>query len=336
MQYYEAENLSVRIFHILITDYFRKQLCFCSANCARCAELHSNRQSSFPLKPQYIPRPLVVLDQNALQRQGVKKFTSSVLMELNKVYELEVGSSFTDAVAETKSSGLEKKRSKSEKIEEVKEVMVAVNEQFAENAAISMLAENESKRKYHRKRMAQSFCSPEAPPPAKRKKHSPSFANVTWDKDKLKETISSWPQGTRINWSNVARDHGIPGKNAGQVAKEFVEREQMDLSHIATPKRKQTIRPRRRKLPGTSVSIPSNPPINTVSENISSMVATGRFSLGVECATYTLTKYKFVDGTMTSYEQEVQWRKISLREIRQGLLEKHLKYMRLTPNGTIR
>ena len=48
------------------------------------------------------------------------------------------------------------------------------------------------------------------------------------------------------------------------------------------------------------VQIPSNPPINTVSENISSMVATGRFSLGVECATYTLTKYKFVDGTMTS------------------------------------
>ena len=64
----------------------------------------------FPLKPLYTPKPAVVLDQDALQRQGVKKFTASVLTELNRVYEHEVGSAFTDTVMANNSSGLEKKK----------------------------------------------------------------------------------------------------------------------------------------------------------------------------------------------------------------------------------
>jgi hypothetical protein len=48
--------------------------------------------------------------------------------------------------------------------------MKKVNECFAEKAAITLLTEGESKRKYHRKQLAQSFCSPHEQPPAKKKK----------------------------------------------------------------------------------------------------------------------------------------------------------------------
>ena len=117
---------------------------------------------------------------------GLKKFTTGVLTELNRVYETEASTSFNDVVVSTSSSGLQKKKSKNEKRREKvklqKEVVKSVNEHFAQTATISMLTECESKRKYHRKRMAQSFHSPQQQPPAKKaKSHSPNFSGVNWD-----------------------------------------------------------------------------------------------------------------------------------------------------------
>lgn len=43
-----------------------------------------------------------------------------------------------------------------------------MNEQFAERAAITLLSEGESKRRYHKKRLAQSFCSPKDQPTLKK------------------------------------------------------------------------------------------------------------------------------------------------------------------------
>ena len=106
----------------------------------------------------------------------MKRFTTNVLSELNTVYIGETSKSFTDALVATKSAGLEKKKSKSEKRKAKREVqrsvMKKVNECFAEKAAITLLTEGESKRKYHRKRLAQSFCSPHEQPPAKKKKNT--------------------------------------------------------------------------------------------------------------------------------------------------------------------
>lgn len=221
------------------------------SECARCYELHKERQHSFPLKPDYHHKPLVTVDQDAMKRLGVKKFTTGVLTELNRVYEVEASTSFTDALVKNNSSGLEKKKDlkekRREKLKLQKEFTETVNNHFTESAAISMLTECESKRKYHRKRMAQSFHSPQEQPPSKKSKsHSPDFSKVTWDTEKVRETIENWPVGTTINWSKVAKEHGIPGKNAGQVVKEFTAKQSIDTSHIATPKRKPTARPRRR------------------------------------------------------------------------------------------
>ena len=138
------------------------------------------------------------------------------------MYEVEASTSFTDALVRTKSSGIEKKKSQNEKRKEKvkvqKELTKTVNDHFAEKAAISMLTECESKRKYQ----AQSFHSPQEQPLAKKKKsHSPDFFKVSWDTEEVKATIENWPAGTTINWSKVAKEHGITGKNAGQVVKEF-------------------------------------------------------------------------------------------------------------------
>lgn len=111
-----------------------------------------------PLKPIYHHNPVVTLNQEALQRQGIKKFTSNVVAELNRVYEVEASTSFTDVLVTTNSSGLQKKEDykakKREMVNAQKELTKSVNSHFAEKAAISMLTECESKRKYHRKRLS--------------------------------------------------------------------------------------------------------------------------------------------------------------------------------------
>ena len=228
------------------------------AKCASCYELHQNSQLSFPLKPTYHHKPIVMVDQDALKRLGVITFTSGVLTELNRVYEAEASASFTNALVITKSSGLEHKKNKKdkrrEKIKVQKELTKAVNDHCAEKAAISMLTECESKRKYHRKRMSQSF---ESPPPAKKTKtHSPDFSNVSWDKEKLKETIENWP--------------------------------------VVQP--------------------------GAIEAEIGSMISSGRFTLGDECAPYTITKYTMVNGMMTPHELQIQGRKVPRIELRQRLL----------------
>ena len=140
-----------------------------------------------------------------------------------------------------------------------------------------------------------------------------------------------------INWSLVARENGIQGRNAGQIAKVYIAAQGIDTSHIATPRRKPTVRPCKKRLPGTrnKVSVPSNPPIRAVEADIQTMISSGRFTLGEECVPYTITRYTMVDGIMTPHNLTIQARKIPLTQIRQQLLNRHQKYMRLTPESTI-
>ena len=98
------------------------------ANCARCFELHKDSQHSFPLKPFYHHKPIITVDQDALRRQNIKKVTTSVLTELNCVYEVETSTSFTDAVVRNKSSGLEKKKdAKDKKKDKVKVSQISID-----------------------------------------------------------------------------------------------------------------------------------------------------------------------------------------------------------------
>ena len=159
------------------------------SRCDKCTELHYSYQRAFPLKPVYehTSLSLVQLDREALHRQGVKKFTTKVLSEINNIYHEEVGTSFCEAVTLDKTSGLKKKKTAYEKKREnraaQRKYTKQVNEIFAQNAAISLLSEGESKAKYHRKRLAQSFQTPEKsqPPCKKRNTHSPNFENIQWD-----------------------------------------------------------------------------------------------------------------------------------------------------------
>ena len=100
-----------------------------------------------------------------------------------------------------------------------------VNEQMAQTAALTTLAEDESLSMYQRKRLSQSFQKP--PAPKKLRTHSPSINNITMDKKNVLNDLRDFPPATKINWSEFARSHGVKNKNGGQIKQ-----------HVAVPCRK--------------------------------------------------------------------------------------------------
>ena len=144
---------------------------------------------------------------------------------------------------------------------------------------------------------------------------------MPWDTQKLVRTLRNWPPGTPINWSAVAREHDIQGGNAGQVAKELAEKHEINIPHHLIPMHKPTTHSQKKKLPRCGVSIPANPPVAAVDKEIRSMIASGRFTLGKECAPYKLVKYVLQNGKVATQEVLIQAHKVPLRGIRERLLK---------------
>ena len=123
-----------------------------------------------------------------------------------------------------------------------------VSKQMNENAALFTLTEDESLSRYQRKWLSQSFVKPSS---LKRlKSHSPSDENVTWNADQV--DLTNFPQDTKINWSKIAREHGVSNRNGGQIIKKYAVRSSIDVDCL---KQKQSVNTRRvrsckRKLPG--------------------------------------------------------------------------------------
>ena len=59
--------------------------------------------------------------------------------------------------------------------------------------------------------------------PPKKTSHSPNWENVAWDTQSVLRDLQEWPEGRVTNWSEFARLHQVPGKNARQVVKEFAQ-----------------------------------------------------------------------------------------------------------------
>ena len=224
------------------------------SNCTQCMLHNYPLQKAFPLKPILTPqveRPIVAL---AGTNDSKADRTRAIVEDLNGVYLTTYGETFTDAmITHCTSERVHKKKTKYEVKKEKRAILRQcrdkVSEQMAETAAISILAEDESISKYQRKRMLQSFEKP--PHPKKAKSHT--SATTHFDQDNVLEDLRNHPTSTKINWSELARKHGVDSKNGGQVIKEFAQKEGIDTCRLEcrTEEPKPRMRAQKRKLPGT-------------------------------------------------------------------------------------
>ena len=125
--------------------------------------------------------------------------------------------------------GLQKKTTEAERKRLKRKIQTKcrdeINAHLQKADAIHVLAEGQSISSYKRMRLAQSFETPEQKAnrsnSVRKRKHSPRFENAIWDKEQVLADLRSWPTGKVLNWTQFAKEHNVPGHNAGQVVKEF-------------------------------------------------------------------------------------------------------------------
>ena len=201
---------------------------------------------------------------------------------------------------------------------------------------VQHITEGDTIQAYQRKRLAMSFETPSTPKRAKL--HSPTEDNHSWSHEEATQLLLSHPAETKINWSLLARKLNIPGKNAGQVLKEFAIKQGFDTVAMEQKNSPMPGRSRRsiKKLPGGEISIPSLPPPSVISSEKKEMIATGKLSLGEPCSPHTVFRSTVTsDGEVKTDEVKIIGRKLSLLEIRRKLLQRHSKYMRLMTDQEI-
>ena len=132
--------------------------------------------------------------------------------------------------------------------------------------------------------------------PTTTKKRNPvgNLTNVTWDKEVLKEEVDNYPDGTRVNWSDLARRHNIQNtkgetaKNGGQIAQEWLRSVGANVNRF---KRSNTCttteeRIRRKKLRGTGgeITVATPQTISSVKEEMKKKVMSGEYTVGQQIA----------------------------------------------------
>ena len=317
------------------------------SNCKECARKYNHLQSLFPgQKYSLSPKSTAIRDYiseathtNETARSTKNATTKLVIDELNSSYEQQFGEPFTQTLLTLPGSGLQRKTTaverKSLKRKHQRECRDTITDHYYQQDAINVLAEGQSLCTYKRMRMAQSFETPEQKKerikhcPSKPRKHSPTFDNIKWDKESVLRDLQNWPRSEKINWTKFATEHGISGRNRGQIVKEFALDNQIDVEELDHRPLNKRIRAKKLKMPGTSVAFPCHRSVEGVKEDWSKMVDNGTLTLGETCAPQTLTKRSVVNGELTIQEETVYGRKIPFMSIRMKLLHKHEPYMRL-------
>ena len=320
------------------------------SNCQGCLLMHEDIQSKFPGYKcddnAPVTKYLTTAKQQAqmltesVKEDMVRVATRKALFELNSTSTKTIGCTFTEAIVhycpaekvQKKPTDTERKRAQRKMLRKCRDHLAS---QMGENDAITVLAENQSLSSYKRIRLSQSFETPQQKKDRyekhmpKRRKHSPNFDSVSWDKDKVQQDLEVWPEGEKINWSKFAREHQINAKNGGQIVKEFAVEIGIDVKKLDGRAEGVRMRAKKLKMPGGEISVPCHKTAEQVKADWAEMIKSGRLTLGEPCAPYKLTKYTIVDGEVKKTEMKVDGRKIPLLDIRQKLLNKHEKYMRL-------
>lgn len=183
--------------------------------CLECAITHPALQEAFP-GPTFKPTPSSTLAREVELLTSTKKqsdLTRYVLAELQPVYEKAYGTCFTESVSKCKVGALQQKPTKAEKRKGKRKIQQEcrdyINSQMRAADALNVLTECQSLKSYKRHQLSSAFETPEAKrqrsknmPPSKRK-HSPKFEHVQWDKDGVLASLREWPIRTMVKFCST-------------------------------------------------------------------------------------------------------------------------------------
>ena len=125
------------------------------------------------------------------------------------------------------------------------------------------------------------------------KKRNPvgNVDNRGFEREKMKAEVESHPDGTVVNWSDLARRHNITNtkgelaKNGGQIALEWLKKG-VDINRFKRKNDGSDTRVRRKKLRGQGgeITVATPQSIDKVKSEIRKKVSTGEFTVGQQIA----------------------------------------------------
>lgn len=119
------------------------------------------------------------------------------------------------------------------------------------------------------------------------KNHTGNFNNITWDKEQLKEEVKGLADGHLINYSELARKYNICNSfgnlapNGGQIVKEWLKSEGVNLSRFKDKSNIESkVRRRKRRGPGGEISIPTEVTTSQLKQKLKQKIESGEYTIG--------------------------------------------------------
>ena len=133
----------------------------------------------------------------------------------------------------------------------------------------------------------------------------------------------------------MARKYGVPGRNGGQILKEYAKCHGINTYNLDGLQEKRVRRAKLLKMPGNEISVPVSSTVEQVKQKWTSDIANGTYSIGETCAPETLMVMHATGGKVIEKNEVIHSRKVPLTEIRERWVRIHETYMRLQSDNEI-
>lgn len=126
-------------------------------------------------------------------------------------------------------------------------------------------------------------------PSKKPKLHTGKFDSTVWDKKALIEKMEKLPDGHVINYASLAKDFNIcngsgkPASNGGQIVKEYLKSEGMDITRFqscVTKRGNEIIRRKKRKGKGGEIGVPTEITTERLKDKLREKLESGEYTVG--------------------------------------------------------
>ena len=148
---------------------------------------------------------------------------------------------------------------------------------------------------------------------------------LPWNEEECLEMVRSYPEGNKINFSELARHYGVKNnnnefpKNGGQIVKIFLQENGINFDSLNYKNKSVAVhfRRKKRKFDGINVSIPTDVANTEVKEYLAKLINEGAYTIGDLIVPQKFEKLVLnADLTTEIKEFEIAGRKVPLSEIR--------------------
>ena len=162
---------------------------------------------------------------------------------------------------------------------------------------------------------------------------------LPWNEEECLEMVRAYPEGNKINFSELARHYGVKNnnnefpKNGGQFVKMFLQENGINFDSLNYKNKSAAVHSRRkkRKIDGINVSIPTDVTNTEVKEYLAKLI---NYTIGDLIVPQTIVLN--ADLTTEIKEFEIAGRKVPLSEIRKKQYKNYKQFYRIFTESQIK